>query len=185
MKLFLDFLPVVAFFVVYKLADIYVATAAAIAASLAVVAYTWWRERRVEKMALVTAGLMVVLGGATLWLHDDTFVLWKPTAVNWLFAVAFLGSTFVGERKPMVRRALGAQIELPDRQWRQLNLAWVTFFAVCGALNLVVAFHFDRDTWVNFKLFGLLGLTVLFVFAQGWWLMRHLPEGRDSVARKE
>lgn len=184
MKLFLDFLPVIAFFIVYKLADIYTATAAAIAASIAVVAYTWWRERRVEKMALVTAGLMVVLGGATLWLHDDTFVLWKPTAVNWLFAAVFLGSRWVGSRTPMVRRALGAQIELPDARWQQLNLAWVTFFAVSGALNLIVAFHFDRDTWVNFKLFGLLGLTVLFVLAQGWWLMRHLPADA-TVARKE
>lgn len=185
MKLFLDFLPVLAFFVVYKLADIYTATAAAIAASVLVVAWTWWRERRVEKMALVTAGLMVVLGGATLWLHDDTFVLWKPTAVNWLFAVAFLGSQYLGGGKPLVRRALGAQIELPEPVWRRLNLAWVAFFVVSGALNLVVAFHFDRDTWVNFKLFGLLGLTVVFVLAQGFWLARHLPHETADPARKE
>lgn len=185
MKLFLDFLPVLAFFVVYKLADIYAATAAAIVASIGVVAWTWWREHRVEKMALVTAGLVVVLGGATLLLHDDTFILWKPTAVNWLFAAAFLGSQYLGGGKPLVRRALGAQIELPDAVWRRLNLAWVGFFAASGALNLVVAFNFDRDTWVDFKLFGLLGLTLAFVFAQGWWLARHLPHDPADTARKE
>lgn len=177
MKILLDFLPVVAFFVAFKLSadDMFAATGAAIIASVLVVAWTWWREGRVEKMAIASAGLMVVLGGITLLLHDDTFVLWKPTAVNWLFALVFLGSQWIGGQ-PLVQRMLGQQLELPDALWRRLNFAWIAFFAFSGAASLYVAFHYDRETWVNFKLFGMLGLTVLFVLGQGLWLARHVKQ---------
>lgn len=184
MRFLFDLLPVVLFFAAYKLADIYVATAVAVIASVAQVAWIWWRERRVERMALVTMALIVVLGGATLVFHDDTFVLWKPTAVNWAFALVFAGSAVIGD-KPLIQRMLDEQMELPAAVWRRLNTAWTVFFAALGALNLYVAFHFDRDTWVNFKLFGMLGLTLAFALAQALYLSRHLKPADTEPHAKE
>ncbi len=173
MKLLADFLPILLFFVAYKFSGIFVATAVAIAVSVGQVAWAWFRHGKVERMPLVTAGLMVVLGGATLAFHDDTFVRWKPTAVNWVFALVFVGSQFIGGQ-PLIRRMLGANLELPEAVWRKLNLAWASFFAAMGVANLYVAFNFDTDTWVNFKLFGMMGLTLAFVLAQAVYLTRHV-----------
>ncbi len=173
MKFFLDLLPVVLFFVAFKVYDIYVATAVAMAAAAAQVGWTWLRHRRVERLPLITLGLILVLGGATLALQDETFIKWKPTVVNWLFAAVFLGSHFIG-RTPMVQRMLGASMELPAPVWVRLNQAWVTFFAGMGLANLGAAYGFDTETWVNFKLFGMMGLTLLFVLGQGLYLARRL-----------
>jgi len=173
MKLLFDFLPILLFFVAYKLADIYVATGVLIVVTLVQVGWIWLRQRRVEKIPLFTAALVLVLGGATLLLHDPVFVKWKPTVVNWLFAVAFLGSRFIG-RKTLLERMMGGQLELPSPVWVKLTLAWAIFFLVMGLANLYVAYTFDENTWVNFKLFGMLGLTLVFVLAQALYMSRHL-----------
>ena len=173
MKLLFDFLPIALFFAAYKLADIYVATGVLIVATLAQVGWLWLRQRRVEKMPLITAGLVLVLGGATLILHDPIFVKWKPTIVNWLFAAAFLGSLLIGQ-KTLLERMMGEQLELPPPVWVKLTFAWVLFFCILGLANLYVAFTFDENTWVNFKLFGMLGLTLLFVLAQAAYMSRYL-----------
>lgn len=169
MQLLFDFFPVIAFFIAYKLAGIYVATGVIIVAVIAQAAVQWIRHRKISTMSLVSAALVLVFGGLTLLVHDKAFIQWKPTVVNWLFAIAFLGSHFIG-RQPIVQRMLGSQVTLPDASWRRLNLGWVIFFIVMGAANLYVAYNFAESTWVNFKLFGVLGLTLLFVIAQGAWI---------------
>ena len=182
MKLLYDFFPVILFFAAYKLYDIYVATAVAIVAAFIQVGGVWLKHRRFETMHLVTLALIVILGGATLALHDPVFIKWKPTLVNWLFGLAFLGSHFVGD-KTIVERMMGKQVELPGMVWWRLNLAWVVFFAFSGLANLYVAYNFDEPTWVNFKLFGMLGLTFAFIILQAFYISRHMkPEnGQDSA----
>ncbi len=182
MKLLFDFLPILLFFVAYKLTDIYVATGVLIGVTLAQVGWIWLRQRRVEKLPLFTAGLVLVLGGLTLALHDPVFVKWKPTVVNWLFALAFVGSRFIG-RQTLLERMLGGQMELPARIWINLTFMWAIFFFVMGVVNLYVAFTFDENTWVNFKLFGMLGLTLVFVLAQAAYMSRHLKT--DDTPSKE
>ena len=180
MKLLFDFFPIVLFFAAYKLHDdpkqgFITATMVIIVATAVQVAVFWARNRRVEKMHIVTLALVVAFGGLTIAFDNDLFFKWKPTIVNWLFAIAFLASAWIGE-KNLVRRVMDGNIELPDPIWTRLNLAWVAFFAAMGVLNLYVVYSFDTDTWVNFKLFGLMGLTFLFVIAQGLYLMRHMPD---------
>ena len=183
MKLLFDFLPILLFFIAYKLTDIYVATGVLIVATLAQVGWIWLRQHRVEKLPLITAGLVLVFGGATLLLHDPVFVKWKPTVVNWLFAAVFLGSRFIGQ-KTLLERMMGEQLELPAPVWVKLTFAWAGFFLVMGAANLYVAFTFSENAWVNFKLFGLLGLTLLFVLAQALYMSRHLKTD-DADPSKE
>lgn len=180
MKLLLDFLPIVIFFIVYKTTnDIILATAVLIPATLLQMLYTWIRTHKIEKMQLVTLGLVVVLGGATVLFQDKTFIQWKPTVVNWLFGLAFLGSQFIGE-KTIVERLMGSNISLPSFAWKNLNIAWVVFFIAMGALNLFVAYTFSEEAWVNFKLFGMLGLTVIFIVLQGIYLSRHIENTENN-----
>lgn len=185
MQLLFDFLPVMAFFVAYKLADIYVATLVIIIATVLQVSVHWLRTRRVNPMHLVSAGLVLVFGGLTLAIHDAAFIMWKPTIVNWLFASAFLASQwrwFGGQ--PLVQRLMSAseaQLSLSPDQWRRLNAIWVAFFLVMGAANVYVFRHFDEATWVNFKLFGMLGLTFAFIVAQGLWIAAQAR--RDGTAQ--
>lgn len=169
MQLLFDFFPVIAFFIAYKVAGIYVATAVIIVAVIAQVGVQWFRHQKISSMSLVSAALVLVFGGLTLLVHDKAFIQWKPTVVNWLFAAAFLGSQFIGGQ-PIVQRLLGSQVPLPSASWRRLNLGWVVFFVVMGAANLYVARNYSEATWVNFKLFGVLGLTLVFVLAQGAWI---------------
>ena len=178
MKILYDFFPILLFFIAYKIYDIYVATAVAIAAAFLQVGMYWLKHRRFENIHLLTLGLLVVFGGLTLALHDPVFIKWKPTLVNWLFAIAFLGSHFIG-RKPLVERMMGHAVTLPAPIWSRLNQAWIWFFVVTGVLNLYVAYQFSEDTWVNFKLFGMLGLTLAFVIAQALYLGRHLVPEKD------
>ncbi|NDG87040.1 MAG: septation protein A, partial [Gammaproteobacteria bacterium] len=131
MKLLVDFFPIVLFFAAYKLGDIYIATLAAMVGSVLQVAYIWLRTRKVETMHLVSLVLIVVFGSATWFLKDPNFIKWKPTVLNWLFAVVFLGSQWIG-REPIIQRMMGAQIELPPPIWRRLNLAWTVYFVVIG-----------------------------------------------------
>lgn len=189
MKLFFDFLPIVLFFVAYKLGGgeyhfngqiylvegIYAATIVMIAATLFQVSYTWLRHRTVERAHLITLVLVVLLGGLTLWLQNPDFIKWKPTAVNWLFALVFIAA-YLFTDKSLLERMMAQHIQLPNQVWSRLNLAWILFFVGSGIANLYVAFNFDEATWVNFKLFGMLGLTLLFVIAQSVYLARHAVE---------
>jgi intracellular septation protein len=175
MKFLFDLFPVVLFFAAFKLFDIYVATAVAIAATFLQIGWLKWRRRKVDPMMWVTLVIIVVFGGATLALHDETFIKWKPTVLYWLFAVA-LAAAELAFRKNLIRAALGEQLSLPDRVWARLNWSWAGFFALMGAANLYVAFNFSTDTWVNFKLFGGMGLMLAFVLAQALFLARHVQE---------
>lgn len=175
MKLLFDFLPILLFFIAYKISGIYVATAVAIIVSCVQVGFCWYKFRRIEHLLLITLLLIVVLGGATLFLHNTLFFQWKPTIVNWLFAITFLGSQFIGH-KPVIQRMLEKNVNLPTSIWRRLNISWALFFLIMGIANLYVVYHYDQDTWVNFKLFGMLGLTVLFVLVQAIYLARHIEE---------
>lgn len=172
MKFIFDFLPILLFFVAYKVYDIYVATAVAIVATLVMVAVFWLRHRRVEKMHLITLAIIGVFGGATLALQDPTFIMWKPTIAYWLFALVFLGSQYIGGRS-ITERMMGHAITAPARVWTGLNLSWVVFFVVMGILNLYVAYNFAEDTWVNFKLFGLMSLSLIFILGQGIIIARY------------
>lgn len=179
MKLLVDFFPIVLFFVGYKLADIYIATLAAIAGAILQVAFVWIRTRRFETMHLISLVLIVVFGGATWFLRDPTFIKWKPTVLNWLFAIVFLGSHWIG-KMPIIQRMMGGQLELPASVWRRLNLAWTLYFIIIGWVNLYVAFSYEESVWVNFKLFGMLGLTMAFVLLQSFFLAKHLPQEPSS-----
>ena len=174
MKMLADLFPVILFFVAYQLFDIYVATQVAIAAAVLQVAYNRLRYKKIESMHWVTLGLLVVFGGLTLALRDPTFIKWKPTVVNWLFAAAFLFSQFFMQRG-LLQRMMDHAVTLPDLAWGRLNTAWVAFFFAMGVINLYVAYNFSEQVWVNFKLFGFLGLTLVFMLAQGFYLARFLP----------
>ncbi len=216
MKQLFDFFPILLFFILYKfyldLPDdlilgvnalipvmeltpgeasdaIYLATLAAIVVTLVQVGLAMIILRKVEKMPIITLALLLVFGGATLALKDPVFIQWKPTAINWLFALVFLGSHLIGD-KPLVQRMMGQALEINEpRVWQQLNLAWVGFFVVAGLANVIVApeidplgFEFSEDTWVDFKLFGLMGMTIAFVVGQAFFLARYLPTTNEETS---
>lgn len=173
MKFLFDFLPILLFFVAYKLYDIYVATGVIIVVSLTQTTWLWLRHGRIDRMPLIATALVVLLGTATLISHDETFIKWKPTVINWLFGLAFLGSQFIG-KKTIMERMLGHTMELPRSIWVKVSSAWALFFFAMGTINLFVAYNFDTAVWVDFKLFGMLGLTLAFVIGQAFYLARHL-----------
>jgi intracellular septation protein len=175
MKLLFDFFPILLFFVAFKLYDLYVATAVAIAATFIQVGFSWFKFRKIEAMHLLTLGIIVVFGGLTLYLQDEMFIKWKPTVINWLFGIAFLASQWIGD-KPFIERMMSTNLSLPAVIWRRLNLGWSAFFLTLGAINLFVVYSFDTATWVNFKLFGMLGLTLVFVVAQSFYLTRYMTD---------
>jgi intracellular septation protein len=178
MKFLFDLFPVILFFAAFKAFDIYIATGVVIAATMAQIGWVWHRHGKVDTMLWVSLALVVVFGGATLILHDETFIKWKPTILYWLFAGTLFGSAqFFG--KNLIRAMLGEQVQLPEPLWVRLNYAWVGFFAVMGVLNLWVAFNFSTDTWVSFKLFGGMGLMIVFILLQGVVLARYLPEEQE------
>ncbi len=169
MQLLFDFFPLIVFFVAYRLSDLYVATAAIMVTMALQVAYQWFRHRKVNKMLLVSALLVVVFGGITLAVRNPVFIQWKVTVVNWLFAVAFLASQLFGA-KTLTERVMGHAIELEANLWRQLNTIWVVNFAVIGALNLFVMYNYDEATWVYFKSWGMIGLSLLTALGQAVWI---------------
>jgi len=175
MKLLIDFFPIILFFVAFKFWGIYVATGVAIAATVLQIAYLRHKHGKVEPMQWMSLGVIVVFGGATLLSHNDTFIKWKPTVLYWLMGSALLIGQFVFRRN-FIKSLMGAQVALPEPAWNMLNWAWTGFFAGMGLLNLWVAFNFDLDTWVNFKLFGGLGLMLAFVLAQAAFLSRYVKD---------
>jgi intracellular septation protein len=175
MKLLFDLFPIVLFFAAYKAANIYVATGVAIVASIGQIGWLLARGRRVEGMQWASLAIIVLFGGMTLLLQDETFIKWKPTVLYGLFALV-LGAAQLLFGRNLVRSAMGKQIALPESIWSRLNLLWMAFFVVMAALNLFVAYRFPTDTWVNFKLFGTTGLTLAFVLVQALYVGRHVQE---------
>jgi intracellular septation protein len=182
MKFLYDLFPLLLFFAAYSLFDIFVATAVAMVASCVQVAHYWYKHRRFQTMHLVTLVIILVFGGLTLVLHDNTFIKWKPSLVYWTLALLIVGSCFT--EKTALQRMLGAEISLPPKIWLRLNLVWMAFFTVLGLLNLYVAFYFAPDLapdvrekmWVYFKFPGTVILTLLFVVAQAPYMARHMPK---------
>ncbi len=175
MKLLFDTFPVILFFAAFKLYGIYVATAVAMAATAMQIGWVWLRHRKVDKMLWVSLAVILVFGGATLLLQDETFIKWKPTVLYWLFAgtLAVAATVF---KKNLVRGMLEHQVAMPDLVWNKLLASWIGFFGAMGIVNLVVAFNFSTDTWVNFKLFGGIGLMLVFVLLQAVLLARYVEE---------
>ena len=207
MKLLLDFLPILFFFGTFKYAEghkdwaaalasdnlgfmvsggvvgpaeapVLLATVVVILATLAQVVYMLIRGRKIDTMLWVSLALVVILGGATIWFHSDTFIKWKPSVLYWVMGAGLALSAWVF-KKNLLKRLLSEQISLPEPVWGRLNVAWVLFFATMGALNIFIAYNFPTEIWVNFKLFGGLGLMVLFTLGQGWYIGRHLIEPRN------
>jgi len=175
MKFLFDLFPVILFFIAFKVFGIYVATGVAIAATFAQIGWLLLRGRKVDTMLWVSLGIIVVFGGATLWLQDETFIKWKPTVLYWLFGAVLAGATLLF-RKNLIRKLMEEQISLPEPVWSRLNASWIGFFALMGVLNLFVAFRFSTDAWVNFKLFGGMGLMLAFVVGQSLLLARYIEE---------
>ena len=199
-KLLFDLFPVIIFFIAYKLGDanaeatraflaslglpqpagagekpgIYLATLVAIIASFGQIAWVKLRGNKVETMLWVSLGIIVVFGGATLWLHNEAFIKWKPSVLYWIFAAIILGASLFGRN--VIKSLMGTQMELPDAAWSRLNASWGGFFAFMGVANLLVAFNFSTDTWVNFKLFGSLGLMLVFVIGQSMMLAKYMDK---------
>ncbi len=175
MQILYDFFPILIFFIVYKFFGIYAATASAIIASFAQMVIFWIKHRKFEKLQVITFLLITVLGFTTIILHNPIFIKWKPTAINWVFALVFLSSHFIG-KKTIVQYVMDKKITLPNEVWVKLNFSWVIFFIFVGALNLYVIYHYSTNAWVNFKLFGLLSISLVFALCQGIYLGRHIKE---------
>ena len=199
-KLLFDLFPIIVFFIAYKLGDsnaeatrafmaslglpqpvggiekpgIYFATLIAIVASMVQIGWVKLRGHKVETMMWVSLGIIMVFGGATLWLHDESFIKWKPTVLYWIFSGIIFGAAAFGRN--VIKNLMTAQMELPDPAWSRLNASWGGFFAFMGVANLIVAFNFSTDAWVNFKLFGSLGLMLVFVIGQSMMLTKYMDQ---------
>ncbi|MDR0441476.1 MAG: septation protein A [Candidatus Accumulibacter sp.] len=177
MKLLFDIFPVILFFIAFKLGDIFIATGVAIATTFAQVGWQLARKRVVGRMLWISLAIIVVTGGLTLLLRDETFIKWKPTILYWTFAAGLGGSTLF-LRKNLIHSLLAEQLHVPDPVWQRLNLSWIGFFVFMGFANLGIAFVFglSTETWVNFKLFGGIGLTLVFALLQGMMLSRYVEK---------
>jgi intracellular septation protein len=169
MQLFIDYIPIVIFIVAYFYRDIFFATGVLMVVMPIILLVQWVRTRKLNKIYLASTVLVLLLGSATLFYRNATFLYWKPTVFNWAIAAVFLGSQWIGD-KTIVQRMLGSAAELSRAQWNRLNQIWISFFVVVGGINLFVAYNFSEAFWVKFKLFGMLGLTVAFVIVQSIWL---------------
>ncbi len=181
MKLLLDFFPILLFFVAFKLADIYVATAVAIVATIGQIAWLRWRTGRVETMQWLSLGVIVLFGGATLLAHDESFIKWKPTILYWLMGGSLLVAQLIW-RKNLIKSLIGDKVRMAETAWTNMRRSWTVFFLLMGVLNLWVAYNFDTATWVDFKLFGGLGLMAVFVIGQSLWLGKHIES--DEAANE-
>ena len=210
MKILLDFLPIVLFFLTFnqaekrpdeaaalatdwfgfmvsggavgaKEAPVLLATVVVILATVLQVLYLKLRGQKVDTMLWVSLGLVTVMGGATIYFHSETFIKWKPSVLYWVMAAAFWLSPNLSGRN-LLKMMMGEQVELPGFVWRNLNLAWIGFFSLMGVLNLWIAYSYDTSTWVTFKSFGGMGLMLVFMVAQGIYMSRHMKpaEGDKS-----
>jgi intracellular septation protein len=175
MKLLFDFFPILLFFIAFKIYGIYTATAIAMIASLSQVVFYRLKFQHYEKMHVISLIIIMVLGGATLFFHNPSFIKWKPTGIYWLSALIFISSSFIGN-KPLIQKMMETNVNLTSKVWHRLNTAWSVFFIMMGTLNLYVAYNYDTDAWVNFKLFGGVGFTLIFVLIQAFYLTKHMDE---------
>lgn len=175
MQIFYDLFPILIFFILYKMTGIYAATLGAMLAAVVQVAVFRFRHKRFEMMQLITLVAIVILGSATLFFHNPMFIKWKPTIINWAFAFIF---TFLPlfTKRTLVEILLSHKIKLPQHVWQNLNTSWIAFFLIIGALNVIIIYHYSTNTWVNFKLFGMLGLSLLFVVGQAFYLAKHVQD---------
>ncbi len=178
MKQILDFIPLVVFFVLFKMFDIFVATGALIIATTIQLAVTWFMYKKVEKMQLATFFMVLIFGSLTLFMHDENFIKWKVTIIYVLFAAGLAISQMMG--KPLIKSMLGKELTVPEPVWKRINLAWSLFFVVLAVLNVYIAFTLPLEVWVDFKVFGLLILTLLFTALTGGYIYRHIPKTTDS-----
>lgn len=178
MKFLFDYFPIICFFVAYKFSNIYTATAVTIGASLVQLTVYWLIHRRFESLHTLTFVFIVLLGGSTLLFHKDIFIKWKPSVIYWIFAITLLFSQFFS-KKSVLERMLSDKITLSVKIWKRLNLSWAIFFILMGFLNLYVVYHFDTNAWVNFKLFGTLGITILFIIIQALYMARYMENKKD------
>jgi len=169
MQLLLDYIPIIVFILAYFYEDIFFATAVLMVVMPVVLVVQWAITRKLNRIYAASTVLVIVLGGFTIAFRNPTFLYWKPTALNWAIALVFLGSQWFGE-KTIVQRMLGNAAELGNAQWIRLNQMWVVFFLLVGGANLYVAYNFSEAFWVKFKLFGMLGMTLVFVVIQSIWL---------------
>ncbi|NQZ89222.1 MAG: septation protein A [Colwellia sp.] len=174
-----EYLPLVVFFIVYQVMDIYWATGSLIILAAAQIIYYLIKKEPIPKRTLIFFVLIAVFGGLTIFLHDDTFLKWKVTIINLFFAIALIISDKVF-KKNIMKDFLDEALILPENIWAKLNLAWALFFAFCAFLNLYVAFNFDQDTWVNFKVFGLTGLMFVFSIGSVLSLYKYLQDDEDE-----
>jgi len=196
MKMLFDYFPIIIFFVVFKFLTgdgsneavkeaMIMATKAGIAASFLQVGLYWLKTRKFEKMHLISLALIAVFGSITIALDDPLYIKWKTTILEWVFALVFLGSQYIGE-KNLVRRMMDKVMIAPDAIWKKLNIAWAAFFTLMGFVNLYVIYNFSDEFWVNFKLFGMLGMTFVFVIAQGIFMAKYvIQEDDDDPKEKE
>lgn len=183
MKKFLfDLFPLILFFLAFKFSDIFTATAVAIVAGIGQFIWLKATGKAIEATHWINLTVIIVFGGATLFFHNDVFIKWKPTVLYWLFAGIVLVGKWVFKRN-LIQKVMGSQIQMPEPVWDKLSLSWATFFIVSGALNLYVAFsgHFTESQWVNFKVFGLMALLLVFVIAQSVWLSRYMKEDLEQA----
>ncbi|WP_281647358.1 inner membrane-spanning protein YciB [Parendozoicomonas sp. Alg238-R29] len=197
MKQFIDFLPLIIFFIVakmdprevsafgqiFELGGIINATAILIATSVIVYSLLWYKQKSLEKGQIFTLAAVMILGTMTVLFRDETFLKWKAPIVNWVFALAFLGSQFIGS-KPLIERMLSHAMKLPQEVWYKVNLSWVVFFTLLGAANWFAAFMVSGDFWIDFKVFGNLILTFAFVIIQFMFLNRYLQDGQPAHSDK-
>ena len=179
MKQLLEFFPIILFFIAYKAYDIYIATGVIIVATVLQVLYAWFKYRKVETMQLITLGLVVVFGGATIYLHDEQYLKWKFSIIEWLFGLVFLGSHFLGERT-FIERMMSNNLTLPKPIWKRLNFSWASFFISVGFINVYVMFNFNTDDWVTFKTFVAPALMVLFLIVQMIFLYKYIPDDKEK-----
>ncbi|EDL53661.1 intracellular septation protein A, partial [Vibrio mediterranei AK1] len=182
MKQLLDFIPLIIFFALYKMQDIYVATGALIVATAVQIVITYFLYKKVEKMQVITFLMVAVFGGMTIFLHDDNFIKWKVTIVYVIFAIGLAVSHAMG--RSAIKGMLGKEITLPDAVWTKVNYAWVGFFSFCAGLNIYVAYSLPLDVWVNFKVFGLLAATLLFTILTGVYIYKHIPKDEEGKPAK-
>ena len=178
MKQLLEFFPILLFFVAYKLYDIYIATAVVIGATIVQVAIAWFKYRKVETMQWITLGLVIVFGGATIILHDEQYLKWKFSIIEWLFGLAFLSSHFIG-KKTFIERMMSSNLTLPANIWQRLNFSWATFFISVGFINVYVMYNYNTDDWVTFKTFIAPALMVVFMVVQMSLLYKYIPDTKE------
>ena len=178
-KFLYDYFPVICFFIAYKLYDIYVATAVAIVVSFLQLTCYWLKCRRFEKLHVITFILISILGGFTLIFHQPIFIKWKPSIIYWLFGGTLFVSQFLSA-SPLLCRMLKDKIQLPNHAWNTLNMSWAIFFITMGFVNLYVVYHYDTNAWVNFKLFGTLLLTLLFMILQAFYIAKYLKQRKKT-----